>query len=274
MKKLITVLLVTLLAGSIYAQQESNKKAFLGVMATKIDDALASHLGLDKKKSFIFQRVVKDTPASEAGLKKYDILLKINNEVVDSTQPLSSTIKNFKPEDKLTLNLMRAGKVMDLEVTLGETVPQMALSDMKDQIKLIMPEKGQNDDVQIHILENMEHFKELQKKIQESFNGQNGMITEQMQQALEQIARANENAQNFKFNSSMSTVMSSSDGEHSITITVKDGNKKAKVLDASGKVVFEGDINTDVELEAVPGEIREKVKKMQNKVQIMPRKFH
>ena len=274
MKKLITILLVILLSGALFAQQESNKKAYLGVMATKVDDALVSHLSLDQNKSFILQRVVKGTPASEAGLEKHDILLKVNNEEVDSTKPLSATIKNFKPDDKLNLTLMRAGKVMDLEVTLGETVPQMALADMKDQIKLILPEKGEQGDIKIQILENMEQFKELQEKMKDSFIGQNGQINEQLQKALEQFAKANKNAQNFKFNSSMSTVMSSTDGDHNVTITIKDGNKKATVSDSSGNIIFEGDINTEVEIEAIPEEVREKVKNIQKKVQIMPRKFH
>ena len=262
------------LLGGIYAQQDSNKKAYLGVMAIQVDDALISHLGLDKNKSFLIQRVVKGTPASDAGLEKYDIILKINDQEIDSSKALSFTIKKFNPKDDISLTLIRAGKVIDKEVTLGETVPQLSLADMKDRIKLIIPNQGNNSGVEIQILENMEQVKEFQKKIQESFNNQNGTINEQVQKALEQFAKANKNAQNFKFNSSMSTVMSSSDGEHSITISIKDGNKSATVRDLAGKVLFEGDINTDVETEAIPEEYREKVKSIQKKVQIMPRKHH
>ena len=274
MKKLLIFMLVTLLSGVVFAQKEEKTKAYLGVMAVEVDDALASHLNLDKKKSFIIKRVVKDTPASVAGLEMHDIILKVNNEEVDSSQPLASALKDFKPEDKVNLEIIRAGKVMALDVTLGESAPKLSLADMKDRIKLIVPNQNGNPDIKIHILENMEKMKEFQKQIQESFNNRNGGLNEEIQKALEQIANANKDLNHFQLNSSMSTVMSTSDADHNVTVTIKDGNKSAVVRDSSGKIIFEGDINTDAELEAIPAEIREKIKGVQNKVQILPRKFH
>ena len=274
MKKLLIFMLVTLLSGVVFAQKEEKTKAYLGVMAVEVDDALALHLNLDKKKSFIIKRVVKDTPASVAGLEMHDIILKVNNEEVDSSQPLASALKDFKPEDKVNLEIIRAGKVMALDVTLGESAPKLSLADMKDRIKLIVPNQNGNPDIKIHILENMEKMKEFQKQIQESFNNRNGGLNEEIQKALEQIANANKDLNHFQLNSSMSTVMSTSDGDHNVTVTIKDGNKSAVVRDSSGKIIFEGDINTDAELEAIPAEIREKIKGVQNKVQILPRKFH
>lgn len=274
MKKLLIFMLVALLSGVVFAQKEEKTKAYLGVMAVEVDDALALHLNLDKKKSFIIKRVVKDTPASVAGLEMHDIILKVNNEEVDSSQPLASALKDFKPEDKVNLEIIRAGKVMALDVTLGESAPKLSLADMKDRIKLIVPNQNGNPDIKIHILENMEKMKEFQKQIQESFNNRNGGLNEEIQKALEQIANANKDLNHFQLNSSMSTVMSTSDGDHNVTVTIKDGNKSAVVRDSSGKIIFEGDINTDAELEAIPAEIREKIKGVQNKVQILPRKFH
>ena len=273
MKKLITLLLVTLITG-VLAQQDTNKKAYLGVMATEVSDALISHLNLDKKKSFIIQRVVNNTPASSAGLERFDIILKVNDKEVDSSKPLALALKKFEPEDKINLEIIRAGKVMAIDVTLGESAPQLSLADMKDRIKLIMPNQNGNADIRIQILENMDKIKDFQQQIQKSFNNQNGVINEEIQKALEQMAKANKNMNHFKFNGSMSTVMSTSDGDHNITVTIKDGNKSALVKDSDGKVIFEGDINSDAELEAIPKEVREKVENMQKKVQIMPRKFH
>ena len=263
-------MLVTLLSGIVYSQSKEDKRAYLGVMATEVGDALVGHLNLDKKKSFIIQRVLKDTPASIAGLEKYDIILKINSEEVDSTKPLAFALKAYKPEDELSLEIIRSGKVMDLDVTLGESAPRLSLADMKSRIKLIMPNQNGNPEIKIQILENMNDIKEFHKKFKESFN-KNQEINKEFQKVLEQIAKANKDLTHFKLNSAMSTVMSSSDGEHNVTIIIKDGNKKAVVRDRSGKILFEGDINTDVELDAVPEEYREKVKNVQTKVQILPK---
>lgn len=272
MKKLIVILLVTLLGGAVLAQQNSTKRAYLGVMATEVDDALASHLKLDKEKCFILKRVVKESPASNAGLQKHDILLKINSEEVDSTAPLSAAVTKFNPEDKVKLSILRGGEAMDIEVTLGENAPQLSLADMKDRIKLIMPDKNNGNDIQIQILENMEEMKEFQKKIRESFNNGNGGINIEIQKALEEMAKANQN--HFKFDGSVMSHINTNDGEHNISITVKDGNKSAVVKDKEGKIIFEGDINTEVEIEAIPESVREKVKKLQNNVRIMPKQFH
>ena len=54
------------------------------------------------------------------------------------------------------------------------------------------------------------------------------------------------------------------DGEHTLTITVTDGKKHLVAKDKHGKTLFDGPINTDEELKAVPEAIRDKLKTLQS----------
>ena len=51
-----------------------------------------------------------------------------------------------------------------------------------------------------------------------------------------------------------------SDGEHTLTVRADKGGKRLTAKDRAGKTLFDGPINTDAELQAVPAELREKLK--------------
>jgi S1-C subfamily serine protease len=64
--------------------------------------------------------VVPQGPAAEAGIKSGDVITKVDHKTVRDVAELAQTIRDHKPGDKLTLELMRDGKAETLSVTLGE----------------------------------------------------------------------------------------------------------------------------------------------------------
>ncbi len=64
--------------------------------------------------------VVKDSPADIAGIKKDDIIISVNNEVVSNASDVTSKVSNFEVGDKITIGLIRDNKTMTVEVTLSE----------------------------------------------------------------------------------------------------------------------------------------------------------
>lgn len=64
--------------------------------------------------------VMEKTPAERAGLKKDDIITKINDIAISSPRQLSETIGKMKPDDKITIRYLRDGKENTTTAILDE----------------------------------------------------------------------------------------------------------------------------------------------------------
>ena len=77
-------------------------------------------LGEDHEKGALVVEVREDSPASKAGLKKDDIIQKVNGIDIKNAQALTDEIRKFKPETKVRITLVRDGKEKVLEVELQQ----------------------------------------------------------------------------------------------------------------------------------------------------------
>jgi len=59
------------------------------------------------------------TPAADAGLQDGDIIVKINGVAVDDEHPLDATLSQYAPDETVSLEVLRDGKTVTLELTLG-----------------------------------------------------------------------------------------------------------------------------------------------------------
>ena len=59
------------------------------------------------------------TPAADAGIKDGDIIVKVNDKAVDGDHPLDATLSQFAPGDTVTVEILRDGQTISLQVTLG-----------------------------------------------------------------------------------------------------------------------------------------------------------
>jgi serine protease Do len=85
-----------------------SKSAFLGVAT---DD------GKDGAK---VETVTKGSAAEKAGLKKGDVITKLDDKAVYSQDEIAAEVKKHKPEDKLTVTFKRDGKEQKATATLGK----------------------------------------------------------------------------------------------------------------------------------------------------------
>lgn len=88
-------------------EMKSNK-ALLGVTTEKVEDG-AKIIALTKASA-----------AEKAGLKVGDIINKINDAKITSSDNLYTTIGNFKPEEKVMITYLRDGKQATTEAVLGK----------------------------------------------------------------------------------------------------------------------------------------------------------
>ncbi len=101
--------------------------AFLGVRYVLVNDKVKKQYKLSVDYGAYVVRgengevaITANSPAKTAGLKEKDVVLEFNGEKITKDNSLASIIAKYNPGDKITLKVLRAGKEIDIEVTLTE----------------------------------------------------------------------------------------------------------------------------------------------------------
>jgi serine protease Do len=106
-------------------------RAYLGIYGQSVNSTLAKALELDDSQGIIVNSVQDDTPADKAGLKEGDVIKTMNGKKVNSYANFRTSVATSNPGDKITLGIVRDGKNIELEVTLGELPNEMAMNDQQ-----------------------------------------------------------------------------------------------------------------------------------------------
>ncbi|MDO4870893.1 MAG: trypsin-like peptidase domain-containing protein [Candidatus Saccharibacteria bacterium] len=95
------------------------QRAMLGVRFTSINPAIAKQQNLSEKQgALIASDPGSNTAAADAGIKKDDIILQVNDYVVGKDGGLNTLISEYQPGDKVNLKIKRGNSVITLEVIL------------------------------------------------------------------------------------------------------------------------------------------------------------
>lgn len=94
-------------------------RGYLGLLPEDVSPALAKQFGLSQPTGALVAQVESDTPSSRAGLKRGDIILKVNGQTVDSANDLRLMISSMAPGTTANLTIWRDNKTQDVKVTLG-----------------------------------------------------------------------------------------------------------------------------------------------------------
>jgi S1-C subfamily serine protease len=63
---------------------------------------------------------VPNSPAKKSGIQKGDVIVAADNKPVKNLRDYSTVLKQFKPGDKLKLEVLRKGKIFKVELILAE----------------------------------------------------------------------------------------------------------------------------------------------------------
>jgi 2-alkenal reductase len=92
---------------------------FLGVRFGTIDAMLALDNNLPVNAGALIAAVEPGGPAARAGLRSGDIVTKVNGKPIGPGQSLRALLLEYKPGDVVTLEVLRDGEQLSLDVTLG-----------------------------------------------------------------------------------------------------------------------------------------------------------
>ncbi len=87
------------------------------------EDANRAMLGIvteEDDKGARITSITKESAAEKAGLKKGDIITKIDDQKIETTGDVSKAVRKHKPEEKTTINFLRDGKEQKITAELGK----------------------------------------------------------------------------------------------------------------------------------------------------------
>jgi membrane-associated protease RseP (regulator of RpoE activity) len=88
---------------------------FIGVECFAVPPAIQAHLRLPEGQGLLVLHVLPDSPATKAGLREHDVLVKANARTLGSVQDLVAAVDAAK-QTKLKLEVLRAGRTITVEV--------------------------------------------------------------------------------------------------------------------------------------------------------------
>jgi serine protease Do len=101
-------------------------RGYLGLLPQDISPTLAKQFSVNQPGGALVSEVEPDTPAAKAGLKRGDVILRLNGQPVNSANDLRLRISQTAPGTTVKLGVSRDGKTQDFSVTLGELPEKVA----------------------------------------------------------------------------------------------------------------------------------------------------
>lgn len=100
------------------------KHPWIGMAGFDIDYQTAQELGLEKSSGYLIDRIQEDSPAEDSDLKEGDVVIGIDEREVVGIEDILSYIELKKrPDEEITLTVIRDGKEISILLTLGTRPP-------------------------------------------------------------------------------------------------------------------------------------------------------
>ena len=97
----------------------------LGLLISDVPDVLRAHANVPEDEGVLVQSVNSESPASKAGIKDYDILLKIDGQPIKDTAMLQQTVQKSAGKE-ITLTVLTKGQSKEIKVTPNKVeIPRM-----------------------------------------------------------------------------------------------------------------------------------------------------
>lgn len=108
-------------------------RGYLGVHIQDFSPELAKSFNFNQSGGVLIGDVSANTPAANAGLKKGDVIVKLNGQAESDSNDLRNSISQMAPGTQVKLDIWRDGKVQPYTVTLGELPNTKATAEDSDE---------------------------------------------------------------------------------------------------------------------------------------------
>jgi serine protease Do len=99
-------------------------RGHLGIVIQPVTEDIAASLNLSNARGVLVSQVQAGSAAERAGLKRGDVILALNGNIVSDSNSFRNDIAGTPPGRSVTLRIWRDGSEQELRPTLGEFVPE------------------------------------------------------------------------------------------------------------------------------------------------------
>ncbi|HZL35643.1 MAG TPA: PDZ domain-containing protein [Tepidisphaeraceae bacterium] len=236
-------------SGGPGAQMKMEKGAWLGVGASQAPVVLGKQLGLPRGTGLVVDVVVPKSPADEAGLKQYDVLRKLDDQLLVNAEQLAVLVRTYKPGTPIDLTVIRDGK----EITLNPKLVEHEIEPLPDEGTrtdpfgnwanpyFVSPPQLGSPPSGATPLSPVPNRPYIQRWNPPAGGAQKTLPQGLQWQGLGPVAGT-------------LTLIS---GDRACTLTMdREGHKTVTVKDAAGKTIFEGPVDTKEQRTNAPADVR------------------
>lgn len=113
------------------------KRGFIGVTFQELNADIAKELKLTEIDGLYVNSTLEGGAAEKAGIKKGDIIKKLDGQEISSSARLQERVGTMRPGDKITLGVLRDGKMKDFNVTLKGNDGNKLASNSKEVTEVV-----------------------------------------------------------------------------------------------------------------------------------------
>jgi S1-C subfamily serine protease len=95
------------------------KRGWFGVETQGLPPQQAAAFGLNARQGMVITRIYPDSPAASAGLRRGDVIVRINGQERDIVEALN-LVAGTPPGQSISMSVIRDGQRLDIQVTLVE----------------------------------------------------------------------------------------------------------------------------------------------------------
>jgi serine protease Do len=262
--------------------QPPGPQPFLGVVTNSVPAPLSAQLGLQEGFGLLVQEILPNSPASEAGIQKHDILKLLNDQQLVEPGQLATLIRSAGKDAQVTLTIIRKGQEQKVTAKVGErALPRRRPLD--GTFNLPMPGFPQMQEhsrrMQEHVREQQERVRKMHEEIRDRMQrrreGETGrdrippedILREAKPGGGAQIHFQDANAVTSTIDGAKARfIFKDKDGEMEVSST--NGQRVLIAKSPAGDVVFQGPVDTDDQLKAVPEDFRKKLDRIKIRAKV------
>lgn len=117
----------------------SNERGFMGMQVQAVSARIASALNFEKSSGVLIRDISVDGPASNAGLRRGDLIVSMQGKEIDTFERLLQISSKWKAGDKIAVVVWRSGETANVSMTLSSW-PETWL--VKDNAFAAQPDLG------------------------------------------------------------------------------------------------------------------------------------